>query len=141
MVFDIPYPPTKGGKTAFNRRFGLNAYYSGKHPQVRRKDAEELHFLAMSAMKKARIPRKYVPWPVEVRFYWDDGLDCDNHAVLGKAFLDAMKGYILPDDNRRYVKRVVHEFWDGGCIRVEVRKYELHGFSTEQDGDRSGIWI
>ena len=52
--------------------------------------------------------------PVKVRFYWDDGLDYDNHAVLGKAFLDAMKGYILPDDNRKWVKMVSHEFWDGG---------------------------
>ena len=58
--------------------------------------------------------------PVEVRFYWDDGLDCDNHAVVGKAVVDAMKSYILPDDNRRWFKKVSHEFWDGGKIRVEV---------------------
>lgn len=57
---------------------------------------------------------------MKVRFYWDDGLDCDNHAVLGKAFLDAMKGYILPDDNRKWVKMVSHEFWDGGAIKVEI---------------------
>lgn len=44
--------------------------------------------------------------------------------MLGKAFLDAMRGYILPDDNRKWVKRVSHEFWDGGGILVEVRPYE-----------------
>ena len=120
--FTIPYPPTKAGKTAWNRRFGLNAYYAGKHPQVRRKDAAELHTIALSAMRKAKIKREMVDGPVSVRFLWDDGLDCDNHAVMGKAFLDAMKGYILPEDNRRWVRRVTHEFWDGGCICVEVER-------------------
>lgn len=121
--FLIPYPPTKKGKAAWNKRFGLNAYYAGKHYQARRKDTEELHDIALAAMRKAKIKREMVDGPVSVRFLWDDGLDCDNHAVLGKAFVDAMKGYILPDDNRRWVKKVQHEFWDGGSICVEVQDY------------------
>ena len=124
MIFDISYPPTKSAKTARNKRYGLNAYYSGKHYQARKRDAEELHWIARAAMKKARIKKEFVPWPVEIIFRWNDGRDIDNHAVLGKAFVDAMKGYILPDDSRRYVQRIVHEFWDGNCIRVEVRKYD-----------------
>lgn len=118
--FEIDYPPTKKGKTAWNKRFGLNAYYAGKHYQQRKRDAQELHALTISAMKRARVRRQMVHGPVEVRFYWDDGLDCDNHAVVGKAVVDAMKSYILPDDNRRWFKKVSHEFWDGGKIRVEV---------------------
>lgn len=118
--FEIDYPPTKKGKTAWNKRFGLNAYYAGKHYQQRKRDAQELHALTISAMKRARVRRQMVHGPVEVRFYWDDGLDCDNHAVIGKAVVDSMKGYILPDDNRRWFKKVSHEFWDGGKIRVEV---------------------
>ena len=35
--FTIPYPATKAGKSAFCRRFGLNAYYEGKHWGQRRK--------------------------------------------------------------------------------------------------------
>lgn len=120
IVFEIDYPPTKKGKTAWNKRFGLNAYYAGKHYQQRKRDAQELHALTISAMKRARVRRQMVHGPVEVRFYWDDGLDCDNHAVVGKAVVDAMKSYILPDDNRRWFKKVSHEFWDGGKIRVEV---------------------
>lgn len=121
--FWIPYPPTPKGKAAWNKRFGLNAYYAGKHPQVRRKDAEELHMIALAAMKKAKIKREMVKGPVSVRFLWNDGLDIDNHAVMGKAFLDAMKGYILPDDNRRWVQKVSHEFWDDESICVEVTDY------------------
>ena len=48
--FNIPYPPTKKGKSAFCRRFGLNAYYSGKHWAQRKKDADELHALTLAAM-------------------------------------------------------------------------------------------
>lgn len=122
ISFDIPYPPTKKGRSAWNKRYGLNAYYAGKHWSQRKKDAEELHALALLSMRKAHIRRQPVCGPVEVRFYWNDGLDVDNHAALGKAFVDAMKGYILPDDNRRWFHRVTHEFWDGDTIRVEVKE-------------------
>lgn len=123
IAFEIPYPPTKKGKAAWNKRFGLNAYYSGKHFAQRKKDAEVLHELALLSMFRAGVRPGMVSGPVEVRFYWDDGLDVDNHAVLGKAFVDAMKGYLFPDDNRRWFRRVSHEFWDGGCIRVEVEEW------------------
>ena len=55
ITFNIPYPPTKKGKSAFCRRFGLNAYYSGKHWAQRKKDADELHALTLVALKQARV--------------------------------------------------------------------------------------
>lgn len=121
--FTIPYPETKAGKTAFCKRFGLNAYYAGKHYQARRRDAHELHGMTETAIKRARIYGQQMDGPAEIRFYWDDRLDIDNHAVIGKAVVDAMKGYILKDDNRKWVKKVSHEFWDGGGIMVEVVPY------------------
>ena len=124
IAFEIDYPPTKKGKAEWNKRFGLNAYYTGKHWSKRKQDAKELHEIAIAAMRRARVPKRMVKGPVEVRFYWDDNLDCDNHASIGKAFLDAGKGWYLPDDNRRWVKRVCHEFWSGGKMRVEVLPYE-----------------
>lgn len=126
MIFEIPYPPTKVGKAAWNKRFGLNAYYAGKHWSARKRDAEELHQLALWSMRQAHIRKNLVSGPVEIVFLWDDGLDVDNHAAMGKAFVDAMKGYLLPDDNRQWFRRVIHEFWDGGCIQVEVRPYVDH---------------
>lgn len=124
ISFTIPYPPTKQGKSAFCRRFGLNAYYAGKSWPVRKRDAQELHQLAYLSMRKAGIRKQAVSIPVEVRFFWHDGLDVDNHAVMGKAFLDAVNGYILPDDNRKWVRKVSHEFWDGKEILVEVLPYQ-----------------
>ena len=120
--FTIPYPPTKKGKSVFCKRFGLNAYYAGKHWSARKRDAEELHWMTRSAMRRAGIRERTLRNPVEITFRWDDRLDIDNHAVIGKAIVDGMKGYILQDDNRRYVRRVCHEFWDGGEIQVEVRE-------------------
>lgn len=116
----IPYPPTKKGKSDFCRRYGLNAYYVGKHWAERKKDAETLHTLTRASFRGSGIRKAPVNYPVEVRFFWDDGLDVDNHAVLGKSILDAMKGYVIQDDSRRFVRKVSHEFWDGGAILVEI---------------------
>lgn len=120
--FTIPYPPTKKDKAMFCRRFGLNAYYAGKSWPVRKRDAEELHLLTRSAMKKAGIEEEILSAPVSIRFFWDDGLDIDNHAVIGKCVVDAMRGYILKDDKRKYLRQVTHAFWDRGEIGVEIEE-------------------
>lgn len=123
--FEIQYPQGKKGKSSWNRRFGLNAYYAGKSWPERKRDAEELHMIARAAMHRAGIKPGVISSPAQVRFYWADGLDIDNHAVLGKAIVDAMKGYLLADDGPKYIRKVSHEFWEGDCIRVEVEA--LHG--------------
>lgn len=61
---------------------------------------------------------------MEVRFSWDDGLDIDNHAAIGKMIVDALKGYLLVDDNPNWFRRVSHEFWSGGAIRVDILPFE-----------------
>ena len=123
IEFTIQYPPTQRGKAAWNKRYGLNAYYAGKCWQQRKRDAEELHEITHAALRKAGIPRRLTSAPVSIRFLWDDLLDIDNHAVIGKAIVDALKGWILPDDNQRWVRRVTHEVWDGGSIKVEVTQW------------------
>lgn len=122
--FTIPYPETKRGMTAWNKRFSLNAYYSGKNYHQRKRDADDIHLLTIVALKRARVRKDLVKTPVQVIFYWDDGLDVDNHAVLGKMIVDALKGWILPDDNRRWYRKVSHEFWDRREIGVEVVEWE-----------------
>lgn len=119
-VFIIPYPAGKKAKAAFCRCYGLNAYYAGKHWAERKRDAETLHLMARTAMNRAGVPRRPAGGPVEVRFFWDDGLDADNHAIMGKAILDEMRGRVVRNDSRRWVRQVSHAFWDGGAIRVEV---------------------
>lgn len=124
VIFCIPYPPTKKGKAAWNKRFGLNAYWSGKHFRARSQDAKDIHAMTWVALKKARVRKEQFSEPVEIHFYWDDRQDCDNHAALGKMITDSLKGYILKDDSPRWFRRVTHEFWQGDCIKVVVREYK-----------------
>lgn len=120
--FDIPYPPTKAGKTAWNRRFGLNAYYAGKPWPARKRDAQELHAITWAALKRAKIKKEPLKVPVKLKFLFDDGLDCSNHAVIVKAVEDAMKGWVIEDDSRKYVKSITTMFHQENCIRVIVQE-------------------
>lgn len=124
VKFTIPYPVQQKERTAFFRRFGLNSIYAGKHWSARKRDADEWHWIVRKALLDGHVPQKMLRWPVRMVFRWDDRLDIDNHALMGKLTADALKGYLLPDDGRRYYKCVMHEFWNGGCIEVEVWEME-----------------
>lgn len=124
VFFTIPYPVTKAGKSDFCRKYGMNALYSGGHWSKRAGTAKELHTLAIACMKKARVRQVTFDRPVAVRFLWDDRMDIDNHAVLGKAFLDACKGRLIVNDSPKWVRSVTHEFWDRGCMGVEIREVD-----------------
>lgn len=122
VKFSIPYPPTAKGKTAWNKRFSLNAYWSGKHYRARAKDARDIHSLTILALRKARVKKEPFKGPVEITFRWADKLDCSNHGALVKMIEDAMKGHVIKDDSPRWVRRITSEFWDGKEIEVEVRE-------------------
>lgn len=121
--FRIDYPATKAGKTAWNRQYGLNAYYSGKMWAVRKKDAEYWHALTRHAILRAGKPVMFDS-PVVIEAYFNDNLDCSNHAAELKMIEDAMKGLIIADDNRKYVKGVAMYFHDEDFILVRVREVE-----------------
>lgn len=122
VIFTIPYPPTKKGLAAWNKRFSLNAYWSGKHYRARAQDARDIHSLVILALRQGRVKKQPFKGPAEIIFRWDDRLDCSNHAALGKMIEDALKGYIIQDDSPRWVRKITHEFWDGGKVEVEVRE-------------------
>lgn len=123
VKFRIDYPSGKR-KAAFCRQYGLNSIYAGKHWSKRDEDVKYWSLLVRQAMREHDIPPVMFDKPVAIDFLWDDGLDCDNHAYMAKMIIDAMKGYLYKDDKRKYVKRVTHDFHDGGYISVEVRLYK-----------------
>ena len=61
-VFTVPYPRNM---SAFCKRFGLNAYWSGKHWGQRKSDAEYMHRLVWTALSDQGIPRKPFKKPTE----------------------------------------------------------------------------
>lgn len=120
----IPYPPDKKARAKWNRDYSMNAYYSGKHWTQRKKDADLWHMLTVSALN--RIGNYQMLTEASVTFYWSDGLDIDNHSVMGKMIVDALKGRMLADDNKKHLREVCHRFGeDKENIVIEITGKEL----------------
>ena len=122
--FKIPYPKSKAAMKQWTKDYGMNAYYAGKHWSKRKQDAEFWHMITRSCMNSQDVRRVPFKRPVIVIFHWNDRLDIDNHAVMGKMIVDAMKGRIIEDDTRRWLKGVCHYFHDEDYIGVEIREIQ-----------------
>lgn len=119
IKFTIPYPKGKK-KAAFCKQYGLNAIYAGKHWNKRKDDKDYWHLLVPQCLREQGVKREVFKKPVVIAFYWNDGLDIDNHAYMAKLIIDSLKGYLLTEDDKRYVVEVVHRFHDGECILIEM---------------------
>ena len=121
-TFKIEYPKTAAEKKRWMKEYGFNAYWAGKFWAKRKTDAQFWHFLTMSEMNRQQIPNAPFDTPVIITFFWNDRLDCTNHAAMAKMIEDAMKGRIIHDDSRRYVKGVCSFFHDEEYILVVVKE-------------------
>lgn len=121
-TFVIPYPATKAGKKQWTREYGMNKYYAGTHWSVRKRDAEYWHGLVRSCMNRQEVRRQPFERPVKIRMLFNDRLDCSNHGVMFKFIEDAMKGRVIMDDSRKWVKNCEIGFHDEEYIQVEVRE-------------------
>ncbi len=121
-VFEIPYPDTPAGKKQWTKRYGMNAYYAGKHWAVRKADADYWHRLTRYEMQRQKVRTEPFKSPVILSFYWNDRLDCSNHAVMAKMIEDALIGRLIEGDSREWVKGIEHYFWDGDSIKVCVKE-------------------
>lgn len=121
--FKIEYPNTPAGKKDWNKRFSDNAYYAGKHWAVRKKDADYWHNMVRACMDRQGVRKRPFEKPVVILLFWNDRLDVDNHSIMGKMIVDAMKGRLLQNDSKKWVRSVTHTFHDrGDYIWVEVRE-------------------
>ena len=118
LEFTIPYPEDRRLYKLWMKDYSLNAIYQGKHWSKRREDAEYWHWLTLSRVPQAKM----FDVPVKVTMYWNDSLDIDNHSYMGKMIVDAMKGRVIEDDSRRWVKGVCHYFHDEDYISVEIHE-------------------
>ena len=120
--FRIYYPASKAEQKRWAKQYGVNAYYAGKHWAVRKQDAEYWHLLTRSALNRQEVRRTPFEKPVEISFLWNDRLDIDNHAIMGKMIIDALKGRLINDDNRRWLKGVCHCFHEEDYILVQIKE-------------------
>ena len=122
MIFKIPYPPTKKGKIEWSKKYSLNAYWAGKYWAQRKKDADYWHNLVHSELRRQGI-RGSFDRPGSIPFRWNDRLDLDNHAAMGKMIVDALKGAIIRDDNRQHIKELRHTWHDEDWIEVTIEEW------------------
>lgn len=90
----------------------MNGIYSGTHWSKRKRKADQIHRAVYAALQHANIPKKPLSFPVKVHICYNSRLDIDNHGYLAKLIVDGLKGYIIQDDSRRYVKELTQGFHD-----------------------------
>ena len=120
--FRIYYPKNQKIKSQWSKQYGMNAYYAGKPWQVRRQDAEFWHYLTRSEMNKQGVRKRPFENPVILTFYFNDRLDLSNHGMYIKLIEDGMKGRLIADDSRRYVKGIECYFHNEDYILVGIRE-------------------
>ena len=92
-----------------NSQYGLNKIYSGQHWRKRQETADEIHTL-----------QKLFKEPVAIHLSYNSKLDLDNHGYLAKMIIDALKGYLIENDDRKYVKALIQDFHSGKDVLVEI---------------------
>lgn len=122
--FKIDYPASDAGKKAWNKAYGMNSIYAGKHWSERREDANFWHMMTVAAMQKAGCRREPFQKPVMLTFLWNDRMDLSNHAYIAKLIEDGMKGRIIYDDTRSWVKGINHFFHDKPYIKIVISELD-----------------
>lgn len=122
LEFTIPYPEDNREYRRWMKDYSLNAIYGGKHWSKRREDADYWHWLVLAQINQQIPKAKMFLTKVRVTMYWNDNLDIDNHAYMGKMIVDALKGRLIQDDTKKYVKSVAHEFHEDKVIRVVIEE-------------------
>ena len=108
-----------------NSEWGMNRVYSGSHWSIRKRQAAEVHALVKAAIRKQNRNVRKFSEPVTICIWYNSRLDIDNHGYLAKLIIDGMKGTLIEDDDRRYVKELYQGFYGGDKkkIIVEVSEY------------------
>lgn len=114
----LEYPPQ------YAKKYGMNSLYAGKHWSVRKKDADFWHWTVQAALRRQKVKRKPFSGPVELRFWWSDRLDLSNEAYAAKMIEDALKGWVLVDDSKKYVRAIHHGIHSGKGIMIEIEEME-----------------
>ena len=112
ITIRLPYP-------AKVSQYGDNAYYSGKHWSIRKRDSDYWHDLLLAEAPWDKGPLRS---PVRITYYWNDRLDLSNHSIMAKMIEDGLKGRLFRDDSRKHVVEIRHRWHDGGNIKIEIEE-------------------
>lgn len=117
IEFTVPYPVRK---SAWTKRYGFNAYWAGKNHHVRAADARDLEELVRLCLRQ----QVFRFGCLKSRYRFPSGTtpawDVDNHAAIEKMTVDALKGWLLRDDDRRHYREKHSFFHDENYMRVVI---------------------
>lgn len=116
VTIRIDYPKN------FGRLYGMNRLYSGLHWSARKEAADFWHNAVAAQLRRQKVPSQLFNSPVELFFRWNDRLDLSNEAWAAKMIEDALKGRLIFDDSKRWVKGIHHQIHDKRCIELTVRE-------------------
>jgi Holliday junction resolvase RusA-like endonuclease len=113
MRFEITHKVTAKDST--------NTMYAGQHWSKRKATADYWHCLVSGEMKR-QLPKHIHDKPVMITISYNSGLDVDNHSGMSKMIIDSLKGYLIHDDTKKYVRCLVQKFHyaDKDKIIVEI---------------------
>ena len=117
IEFTVPYPTHK---SAWTKRYGFNAYLAGKKPCVRAADARDLETFVRLCLRQQGVPVRLFEKPVSISFWHNTRVDIDNHAAIEKMTVDAIKGWLLRNDDRRHYREKHSFFHDENYMKVSV---------------------
>lgn len=101
-------------------KYSLNQIYAGASWRKRQRIAAQVHYLVSHTLKELKIERELFKNPVIISLCYNSRLDIDNHGYLSKLIMDGLKGYLIKDDTRKYVRELRQSFWDDLGVLVEV---------------------
>ena len=86
----------------------------------RLKNVRKIHGEILNQLIANNVPKGEFENPVEINFCWNTLLDLDNHGYITKVIIDSLKGYLIHDDSKKYIKRILHEYWLGEGIKIKI---------------------
>lgn len=107
--------------------WGMNSVYSGEHWGARKRQAAQVHMLVRAAIRKQCSGAQIFGEPVTIRIRYNSRLDIDNHGYVSKLIIDGMKGILIKDDDRRYVKELIQQFHHEDTRKVFVEVWDGAG--------------
>ena len=98
----------------------LTPNWAGKKPCVRAEDARDFKTLVRLCLRQQGVPVRLFEKPVSISFWHNTRMDVDNHAAIEKMTVDAIKGWLLRDDDRRHYREKHSFFHDENYMRVVI---------------------
>lgn len=106
--------------------YSWNRFYAGTHFHERKRMAHAVHAL-VAGFLPVNAEVYTVPVDITITAYFKSRpLDADN--IVGKLYIDGLKGKILQDDNPRWVRSVkTVSLMDKALPRVEIEIVPVEG--------------